>query len=234
MKCGVITFPGSNCDRDLIHVLSHVMGLQVESLWHKDQDLKGAEAVFLPGGFSYGDYLRSGAIARFAPIMRSVVDFAERGGPVIGICNGFQILTEAGLLPGALMLNTHTQFICQHVWIKPITHRVALTQSLKPRPYRIPIAHAEGNYLCDANTLRSLWDNEQVVFQYCSESGEVDSVSNPNGSLENIAGICNLKGNVVGMMPHPERVADPNLRATDGLLFFQSLVNAALTVAHSA
>lgn len=234
MKCGVITFPGSNCDRDLVHVLRHVMGLEVESLWHKDHDLKGAEVVFLPGGFSYGDYLRSGAIARFAPMMRSVVSFAEKGGLVIGICNGFQILTEAGLLPGALMLNTNTQFICQQVWIKPISKRVAFTKSLDSRPYQIPIAHAEGNYLCDDITLRSLWENEQVVFQYCSKEGEITQESNPNGSLDNIAGICNLKGNVVGMMPHPERVADPHLRATDGLFFFQSLVNTALTVVHSS
>lgn len=227
MKFGVVIFPGSNCDRDLIHVLEDVIGAEVKILWHKDKALKGFESndcVMLPGGFSYGDYLRSGAIARFSPIMESVIEFANHGGMVMGICNGFQILCEAGLLPGALVRNSGQKFSCKNVYILPQTKKSRLTADLDLRkPLKIPIAHAEGRFFADEKTLNNLKKNDQILFRYCSEKGEINDFSNPNGSLENIAGICNEKRNVFGMMPHPERASEEELNNTDGLQLFKSL-----------
>jgi phosphoribosylformylglycinamidine synthase len=224
MKFGVITFPGSNCDRDLVHVLRNILGQPVVELWHKDPDLQGVDMVMLPGGFSYGDYLRSGAIARFSPVMQSVATHAAQGGLVMGICNGFQILCEAGLLPGALIRNQGQTFRCEPLWIRPATRNHALTAQLDAPAYCIPIAHAEGNYYADADTLKALQDQDQILFQYCTPSGEVTPEANPNGSLLNIAGVCNAQRNVMGMMPHPERAADPILGNTDGLALFESLL----------
>lgn len=206
MKIGVVIFPGSNCDRDLIEVLAEITQSDVEALWHKQTDLNGCTHVFLPGGFSYGDYLRSGAIAKLSPIMQAVKAHAENGGFVMGICNGFQILCEAGLLPGALLRNTSRKFICKDVYLKPNTHS-SLLKSLENKNYCVPIAHGEGRYYADDNTLKSLLDNNQVLFSY---------IDNPNGSLYDIAGICNNTGNVIGMMPHPERTAADFLHSTDG------------------
>jgi phosphoribosylformylglycinamidine synthase len=216
MKFGVITFPGSNCDYDLIHTLEDSLGQTVVHLWHKDTDLQGCDFVFLPGGFSYGDYLRSGAIARISPIMTEVVRHADRGGYVMGICNGFQILTEAALLEGALIRNRSMNFICENVYLKPGTQDSLLTRGLSDRPYKIPIAHAEGNFFCPADTLKSIEDNDQVLFRYCDAQGNVMEAANPNGSLNNIAGITNKKRNVFGMMPHPERAASEILGNLDG------------------
>ncbi|GIV34346.1 MAG: phosphoribosylformylglycinamidine synthase subunit PurQ [Chitinophagales bacterium] len=232
MKFGVVIFPGSNCDRDLIHVLENVVEAEVRVLWHKEKSLRDLDTedyVMLPGGFSYGDYLRSGAIARFSPIMQAVVDFAGSGGGVIGICNGFQILCEAGLLPGALIKNSSRLFMCKNVYVMPQTMKTRLTAALEPgRPLKIPIAHAEGRYYADAQTLRQLNDGDQVLFRYCDAEGRVHQAANPNGSLENIAGICNAQRNVFGMMPHPERAAEEILGNTDGLLLFRSLVTSSL------
>ncbi len=224
MKFGVITFPGSNCDHDLIHTLKHNLGQKVVPLWHKDKGLKGCDFVFLPGGFSYGDYLRSGAIARFSPIMDAVVRHANKGGYVMGICNGFQILTEAGLLEGALIHNESTRFICKNVHIVPQTYTSRLTGYLQYIPYKVPIAHAEGNYYCDKKTLASLQENDQILFRYCDEIGNITKDSNPNGSLSNIAGICNKGRNVFGMMPHPERASDSILGNIDGKTILECLL----------
>ncbi len=226
MKFGVITFPGSNCDQDMVYVLSTLLGQQVESLWHKDRDLKGADVVILPGGFSYGDYLRSGAIAKFSPIMNEVVHHAKRGGIVIGICNGFQILTESGLLPGALLHNSKRTFICKNTYITPTTTSSLLTSGMqRGEAYKIPIAHGEGRYYADDATLASLQDQDQIIFQYCRADGKVSEEYNPNGSCLNIAGVTNAGRNVFGMMPHPERAADLDLKNTDGLLLFESLLS---------
>lgn len=226
MKFGVITFPGSNCDQDMVYVLSTLLGQQVESLWHKDRDLKGADVVILPGGFSYGDYLRSGAIAKFSPIMNEVVHHANRGGIVIGICNGFQILTESGLLPGALLHNAKRTFICKNTYITPTTTSSLLTSGMqRGEAYKIPIAHGEGRYYADDATLASLQDQDQIIFQYCRADGKVSEEYNPNGSCLNIAGVTNAGRNVFGMMPHPERAADLDLKNTDGLLLFESLLS---------
>ncbi|NBO59400.1 MAG: phosphoribosylformylglycinamidine synthase subunit PurQ [Flavobacteriia bacterium] len=226
MKFGVITFPGSNCDQDMVYVLSSLLGQQVESLWHKDRDLKGADVVILPGGFSYGDYLRSGAIAKFSPIMNEVVHHANRGGIVIGICNGFQILTESGLLPGALLHNAKRTFICKNTYITPTTTSSLLTSGMqRGEAYKIPIAHGEGRYYADDATLASLQDQDQIIFQYCRADGKVSEEYNPNGSCLNIAGVTNAGRNVFGMMPHPERAADLDLKNTDGLLLFESLLS---------
>jgi len=228
-KFGVVIFPGSNCDQDMIYVLRNLMGQEVVELWHKDKDLKKCDFIVLPGGFSYGDYLRSGAIARFAPIMDKVNDFAAKGGYVFGVCNGFQVLCEAGLVPGALLHNTERKFICKNVYIKAenndtlITSGIPLTKALK-----IPIAHGEGNYFTDAKNLEKMKKNGQILFRYCDEKGNVTPESNPNGSLENIAGVCNAGKNVFGMMPHPERASDKVLGNTDGLLLFQSLLSTVL------
>ena len=227
-KFGVVIFPGSNCDEDMIHVLETIMGQQVARLWHKDHDLKGCDFIVLPGGFSYGDYLRSGAIARFSPIMKEVIEHANRGGYVMGICNGFQVLCEAHLLPGTLLHNDTQKFICKNVLLKAMTNDTLITSGIDLQDaLRIPIAHGEGRYYADEATLTSLIDNDQVLFKYCSINGDVSADHNPNGSLENIAGICNSGRNVFGMMPHPERASDPELGNTDGRQLFESILNLA-------
>jgi phosphoribosylformylglycinamidine synthase I len=226
MKFGVVVFPGSNCDEDMVYVLGNIMKQQVVKLWHKDHSLQGCDFIILPGGFSYGDYLRSGAIARFSPIMKEVIEFANKGGYVFGVCNGFQILCESGLLPGALLHNNSHKFNCRNVFIKPETNDSLLTSALDTtQAYKIPIAHGEGNYFADAETLKAVNDNGQVLFRYCDENGSVTSESNPNGSLENIAGISNKTKNVFGMMPHPERAADPELGNIDGRGIFESILS---------
>lgn len=228
MKFGVVTFPGSNCDEDLIHVLEKIMGQQVVRLWHKEHNLQGADFILLPGGFSYGDYLRSGAIARFSPIMQEVIQFAGKGGKVMGVCNGFQILTEAGLLPGALLHNNNRKFICRNTYLKVQTQNSLVTAGIDPQAaLKIPIAHGEGNYFADADVLKALNDNDQVLFRYCDEFGNITPDANPNGSLENIAGVCNKERNVFGMMPHPERAADSLLSNQDGLAIFESILSIA-------
>ena len=225
MKFGVITFPGSNCDQDMIYVLETIMGYETVNLWHKDSDLQGVDCVILPGGFSYGDYLRSGAIAKMSPIMGSVINFANNGGYVLGDCNGFQILTESGLLPGALRHNNSHKFICKNVFIKPISKSAGITADLDHnRAYKIPIAHGEGNYYCAPDTLAAMKANDQVLFQYSTQDGEVNEDINPNGALESIAGVCNAAKNVFGMMPHPERAADIELKNQDGLELFKSMI----------
>ena len=227
MNFGVVVFPGSNCDRDCAHVLSEVLGHQTNLIWHQETTLEGIDAVILPGGFSYGDYLRTGAIARFSPIMETVKRFATEGGMVLGICNGFQILLEVGLLPGAMLRNRELTFICEEVYVKvenastPFTGRCESGHVLK-----LPIAHAEGNYYTDPVTLSALKANAQVVFRYCSSDGTALTDSNPNGSLDNIAGIRNAAGNVMGLMPHPERCAENALGNEDGKLLFLSMVDA--------
>lgn len=225
MKFGVVTFPGSNCDEDMVYVLETKMGQKTERLWHKDKDLKGCDFIVLPGGFSYGDYLRSGAIARFSPIMSEIIAHAEKGGFVLGICNGFQILCEAGLTPGALLHNINQKFICKNIYLKAQSHSAMISQNLDfNKAYKIPIAHGEGRFHADPDSLKALNDNEQVIFRYCDAAGNITPESNPNGSLENIAGICNKGKNVFGMMPHPERAADEELSNTDGRALFESLL----------
>ncbi len=225
MKFGVVVFPGSNCDKDLIYVLKNLMGQEVVELWHKDHDLQGADFIMLPGGFSYGDYLRSGAIARFSPIMESVIKHCNNGGYAMGICNGFQILCEAGLLPGVLLHNDTQKFISKNVFIKSATSNSAVTAGIgSDKALKIPIAHGEGRYFAKPDVLKQLNENEQVIFRYCTEDGRFNRDSNPNGSLENIAGVMNAGRNVFGMMPHPERAADPDLGNTDGRLIFDSLM----------
>jgi phosphoribosylformylglycinamidine synthase len=205
------------------------MGQPVENLWHKNQQLKGADMVILPGGFSYGDYLRSGAIARFSPVMQEVIQFAKKGGYVLGICNGFQILTEAGLIPGALLHNENRKFICRNIYLKPATANSLLTSELDPnKALKIPIAHGEGNYFARPDVIKSIEDQDQVLFRYCDEFGNVTPESNPNGSMNNIAGVCNAERNVFGMMPHPERAADPILGNQDGVAIFESILKSVL------
>lgn len=226
MKFGIVTFPGSNCDQDMVYVLQDLLGKKVVKLWHKDTDLQGADMVVLPGGFSYGDYLRSGAIAKFSPIMTEVVKHANKGGYVMGICNGFQILTEAGLLEGALLHNNNQRFICKNVYLKAKSSSAAITKDLNSNvTFKIPIAHGEGRFHASEDTLKSLQENDQILFSYCDASGNIDDASNPNGSLLNIAGITNKSKNVFGMMPHPERAADPFLANTDGLAIFNSILS---------
>lgn len=226
MKFGVVIFPGSNCDEDIIHVLEQVMGQEVVRLWHKDHNLQGADFIVLPGGFSFGDYLRSGAIARFSPLMQEVIQFANKGGFVLGICNGFQILAEAGLVPGALLHNANRKFICRNIYLVPATTNSLLTSLLEPgKALKIPIAHGEGNYFAESDILKSIHDNDQVLFRYCDEAGNITESANPNGSLDNIAGVCNVKRNVFGLMPHPERAADPILGNQDGQGIFESILN---------
>ncbi len=227
MKFGVVVFPGSNCDQDMYHVLQNVLGQETEMIWHKEEKLhhfSAKDCIVLPGGFSYGDYLRSGAIARFSPIMKAVIDHAAAGGFVMGICNGFQILCEAGLLPGALLLNNHQQFMCKNVYITPVHKHHPLTHALEHRAYKIPIAHAEGRFYASEDVLSEMHINHQILFKYCTSNAEVTVASNPNGSLENIAGICNAQGNVFGMMPHPERAAETALGNADGVQLFESLL----------
>ena len=226
MKFGVVVFPGSNCDEDMVYVLRNIMKQEVEKLWHKEHSLKGCDFIVLPGGFSYGDHLRSGAIAQLSPIMQEVKEFAAKGGFVFGVCNGFQILCESQLLPGALLHNTHHQFVCKNVFFKAETDETIITSSLKiGAPVKIPVAHGEGRFYADEKTLAAIENNNQVIFRYCDENGYVTEESNPNGALNNIAGICNEARNVFGMMPHPERAADAVLGNTDGLAIFKSMLN---------
>ena len=223
MKTGVVVFPGSNCDEDIIYTLQNILRRDVIKLWHKDHDLQNCDLIILPGGFSYGDYLRSGAIARFSPIMKEVISFASNGGIVFGICNGFQILCETGLLPGALMHNVHHQFICKNVFIRAENNDTILTASIeKNKALKIPIAHGEGNYYADEETMKRLNDNSQILFRYCDEQGNINPLTNPNGTKDNVAGICNETKNVFGMMPHPERAIDPVLGNTDGKIILES------------
>jgi phosphoribosylformylglycinamidine synthase len=225
VKFGIVVFPGSNCDHDAYHVCKHVMGQDAVFLWHKEADLKDVDVVILPGGFSYGDYLRCGAIARFSPIMKEVVRFAHEGGTVLGICNGFQILVEAGLLPGVLLKNASLRFVCKFVHLRVENADTRFTnQTIRGEVLHIPIAHGDGNYFTDPDTLARLESNNQIIFRYCTRDGAVTDEANPNGSLGNIAGIINEHGNVLGMMPHPERAADPLLRHTDGQKIFKSLI----------
>ncbi|MCD4835157.1 MAG: phosphoribosylformylglycinamidine synthase subunit PurQ [Bacteroidales bacterium] len=226
MKFGVVIFPGSNCDQDMIYVLRNIMEHEVVELWHKNTNLQGVDAIVLPGGFSYGDYLRSGAIARYSPIMEKVIEFANNGGFVFGVCNGFQILCETGLLPGALLHNDNQKFICKNIYIVPDNNSSSVTAKLdKQKSLMIPIAHGEGRYFAKKETLQEMRQNGQILFRYCNEHGEITSEANPNGSIENIAGICNTNKNVIGMMPHPERGADDELGNTDGMLIFESMIS---------
>jgi phosphoribosylformylglycinamidine synthase len=225
MKFGVVVFPGSNCDDDMVHVLGDVMGQEVVKLWHKNTDLPDVDCVVLPGGFSYGDYVRAGAIAQFSPIMKAVKAFAAAGGYVFGVCNGFQILCEAHLLPGVLLRNANQQFICSNVWIKPETNNSPITAGLDMKQaLKVPIAHAEGRYFAAEKTLDELEANDQVLFRYCTPEGVVSTAANPNGAARNIAGICNAQRNVFGMMPHPERAAEEVLANMDGQGLFRALV----------
>jgi len=225
MKFGVVTFPGSNCDEDMVYVLQDIMGQKVERLWHKDTDLKGVDFVVLPGGFSFGDYLRSGAIAKLSPIMTEVINHANKGGFVLGVCNGFQILTESGLLEGALLHNNNQKFICKNVFLKPTSESAAISKGLSAdRTFKIPIAHGEGRFFASDDTIKKIEDNDQIIFKYCSEDGIVSDEFNPNGALKNIAGITNAGKNVFGMMPHPERAADRFIANEDGKLIFESLL----------
>jgi len=226
MKFGVVIFPGSNCDQDMIYVLRNIMEHEVVELWHKDTDLQGVDGIVLPGGFSYGDYLRSGAIARYSPIMEKVIEFANKGGFVFGVCNGFQILCESGLLPGALLHNDNQKFICKNVYIVPDNNSNSLTASLnKQEALKIPIAHGEGRYFAPKEMLQEMRQNGQILFRYCNQYGEVTAEANPNGSVENIAGVCNANKNVFGMMPHPERAADDELGNTDGRAILESMMS---------
>ncbi|MEY3398734.1 MAG: phosphoribosylformylglycinamidine synthase subunit PurQ [Bacteroidota bacterium] len=226
MKFGVVVFPGSNCDEDLVYTLKDVLHQDVVKLWHKDTDLQKCDFIFLPGGFSYGDYLRSGAIARFSPIMQEVVAHANRGGYVMGICNGFQILCEARLLPGTLMHNTSRKFICRNVYLRAQSASALPSMNLDmKKAYMVPIAHGEGNFYAPDEVLMEMDDNDQVMFRYCDADGKITEESNPNGSLENIAGITNKTKNVFGMMPHPERAADFELGNTDGRDIFESILS---------
>ncbi len=235
MKFGVIVFPGSNCDHDAYHVISKHVGQPVDFVWHEETHLRGFDAVIVPGGFSYGDYLRAGALARFSPVMKAVTEFAAAGKFVFGICNGFQILCEAGLLPGALMRNAGLHFVCKHVDLKVENVQTPFTCELGPnKVLSIPIAHAEGNYTCDDETFRKLEENGQIVFRYCDKNGDITTESNPNGARSNIAGICNLDRNVLGMMPHPERACEELLGSNDGRDIFRSLAKSMAAVEAAA
>ena len=223
-KFGIVVFPGSNCDYDAYYVIKKILNYDAVFLWHKDTDIQNCDAIILPGGFSYGDYLRTGAIARFSHIMDTVFDFAEKGGYVFGICNGFQILLEAGLLPGCMLKNKSLQFICKDVYLSIRNRDTVFTKGIENvKTIKVPIAHGDGNYFADNDTLKSLEENNQIVFQYSSEDGEMSEAFNANGSVMNIAGIINKKGNVLGMMPHPERCSSDILGKTDGSLIFNSL-----------
>ncbi|MBI5642948.1 MAG: phosphoribosylformylglycinamidine synthase subunit PurQ [Deltaproteobacteria bacterium] len=225
MKFGIIVFPGSNCDHDCYHAVKHVFGQDAEYVWHKETSLKGFDCVILPGGFSYGDYLRTGAIARFSPVMNEVIGFAKKGGHVLGICNGFQILTEAGLLPGVLMRNRNLKFICKQVSLKVENNSTPYTASYKQgQVVNIPIAHADGNYFASDSTIKELQDKGRVLFRYSTPDGVITDDANPNGALSNIAGIVNESGNVAGMMPHPERASEDELGSSDGRGVFESII----------
>ncbi len=223
MNVAVIQFPGSNCDQDAVHAVRR-LGHSARLVWHKSASLGAVECVIIPGGFSYGDYLRCGAIARFSPVMQAVQQFADNGGLVLGICNGFQVLTEAGLLPGALVRNRDLQFHCEHVFLKTVTRHSPFTAAVPPdKLLRIPIAHGEGCFFADPDTLASVRANDQILWQYCDATGALTDAANPNGSLWNIAGICNARRNVAGLMPHPERACEPALGSEDGRWIFESL-----------
>lgn len=226
MKFGVVVFPGSNCDHDAYHAVGTVLRQPVEFLWHGSEDLAGCDAVILPGGFAFGDYLRTGAIARFSPIMRSIERFAQQGGLVLGICNGFQILLEASLLPGAMVRNQGLRFLCRYVHLRVETTNTPFTSTAhRNQVLKIPIAHMEGNYFCDDETLADLEHHDQIVLRYTTGKGEIDEAANPNGALKAIAGICNRGRNVFGMMPHPERAVENALGSSDGLVIFHSIIN---------
>jgi phosphoribosylformylglycinamidine synthase I len=225
MKFGVVVFPGSNCDHDAWYALGEVLHQPVEFLWHQSEEVKGFDAILLPGGFSFGDYLRTGAIARFSPVMRAVEDFARGGGLVLGVCNGFQILCEAALLPGVLKRNAGLRFVCRQVHVRVETTDTPFTAAAKPgQILEMPIAHGDGNYFCDDVTLGELERNKQIVFRYTTADGREDPTANPNGSLANIAGVCNRERNVVGLMPHPERAVEAALGSSDGLVILRSLI----------
>jgi phosphoribosylformylglycinamidine synthase len=232
MKCGIVVFPGSNCDHDCYHILKHVLHIDTHWIWHKDEALNSFDFIVLPGGFSYGDYLRPGAIARFSPIMKSVINYANQGGRVLGICNGFQILVESGLLPGVLMDNASQRFICKNLTLRVENNDTPFTSQCKVGDVlQIPINHGQGRYFADDDTLKQMAKNDQVLFRYCDAEGNPSDEANPNGSLDNIAGISNKSKNVMGMMPHPERCADPLWQNVDGQLIFKSLIESSL--AHS-
>jgi len=225
IKFGVVVFPGSNCDHDAYYVLKEIFNQDVKFIWHKENSVGDVDVVILPGGFSYGDYLRPGAIARFSPIMNDIVEFAGRGGKVIGICNGFQILVEAGLLPGALLRNSSLRFVCKFVYVRVENKNTIFTSLCEDKEVlRLPVAHGDGNYYVDDETLKKLIENNQIVLRYCDKDGNITRVANPNGSVYNIAGIINETGNVFGLMPHPERCSDPILGCTDGAKIFNSLI----------
>lgn len=231
MKFAVVMFPGSNCDHDCVWALEKHFGAQVQQVWHKESSVGDADCIVLPGGFSYGDYLRTGAVARFSPVMKGVAAAAAKGRLVIGICNGFQILLEAGLLPGAMLRNTSLKFVCKYVNLRVENASTPFTGACKKgEVLRIPIAHGEGNYFADPATVKKLNENGQVVFRYCDREGKITAAANPNGSVENIAGICNEAGNVLGMMPHPERACDPLLGSADGRKIFKSILLKRMTV----
>jgi phosphoribosylformylglycinamidine synthase len=226
LKFGVVVFPGSNCDHDTYYVLRKILDLDVIFLWHKQTSLEDCDIIILPGGFSYGDYLRTGAIARFSPIMSEVIRFANNGGHILGICNGFQILLEAGLLPGVMIRNESLNFVCKDVHLKIENKSTVFTKGINGKDsLKVPIAHGEGNYFADNNTLKELEDNSQIVFRYSSSDGSISEKYNPNGSISNIAGVINKQGNILGMMPHPERSSDPVLGKTDGSLILKALTN---------
>ncbi len=225
-KVGVVVFPGSNCDHDAYYAFKKILDCETKFLWHKETDLQNSDIIILPGGFSYGDYLRTGAIARFSPIMNSVINYANSGGCVVGICNGFQVLLEAGLLPGVMLRNKSLQFVCKDIYLSVENNNTLFTKGISSdHVLKIPVAHGEGNYFADEHTLKTLEDNNQVVFKYASRERIISENHNPNGSVNNIAGIINKKGNVLGMMPHPERSCDPVLGKTDGQLIFKSIIN---------
>ncbi|MGB9665438.1 MAG: phosphoribosylformylglycinamidine synthase subunit PurQ [Ignavibacteria bacterium] len=226
MKFGVVIFPGSNCDYDTYYLLREILGVKTEFLFHKENSLNNCDVIILPGGFSYGDYLRSGAIARFSPIMKEVIKFAHEGGTVIGICNGFQILCESGLLPGVLSKNSSLKFQCFDQQLKIVNNKTRLTNLFQENEVvTFPIAHGEGNYIIDEDGLKELYDNNQIILKYCDKYGNINEESNPNGSMDNIAGICNKEGNVFGLMPHPERCGESILGNTDGIKIFKSILN---------
>lgn len=227
MKFGIVVFPGSNCDHDAYHVTKHVIGQEAHFLWHGDTDLAGSDCIILPGGFSYGDYLRCGALAKFSPVMREVAAFAARGGPVLGICNGFQVLLETGLLEGAMLRNASLRFVCKHVHLRVEETNTPFTRLIaRGRVLRMPVAHMEGNYYADEETLKRIEAEGRVVFRYSTPDGQIDAASNPNGAARNIAGICNGARNVVGLMPHPERASEAALGSDDGRAMFDSVVAA--------
>jgi phosphoribosylformylglycinamidine synthase len=227
MKFGIVVFPGSNCDQDCHHVATDLLGCQADYIWHHERDLKGADAVILPGGFAYGDYLRAGALARFSPVMESVAEFARAGGPVLGICNGFQVLLEAGLLPGAMQINRGLRYVCRDVWMRAENTDTPFTSLYeKGEIVKMPVGHMEGNYTASPDTLAMLEAEGRVVFRYCDAQGRVSDEANPNGAVANIAGVRNAEGNVVGLMPHPDRCAEKLLGNDMGLRMFQSAVTA--------